>query len=204
MHFSHFFDRKALGTGFEERRFATLWYTWYAQATTQVFNLFLFISVTYIFRYRLASLSCQPTRSARATHTHVSRSSVVSEQCTLGCLKTVGKRATCFAELHKIELKSHVARFIPPTVKPVFQQIRPLQVCHVRSLLQTACVLWKRNLENSFLNHFWSARRITYWGFYLLLWFQRLDILFSISNLSYVLFVCLCTLRLKNPDWENQ
>ena len=34
--------------------------------------------------------------------------------------------------------------------------------------------------------------------------FQRLDILFSISNLSYVLFVCLCTLRLKNPDWENQ
>ena len=47
---SHFFDGKALGTGFEERRFATLWYTWYAQATTQVFNLFLFISVTYIFR----------------------------------------------------------------------------------------------------------------------------------------------------------
>ena len=204
MHFSHFFDGKALGTGFEERRFATLWYTWYAQATTQVFNLFLFISVTYIFRYRLASLSCQPTRSARATHTHVSRSSVVSEQCTLGCLKAVGKRATCFAELHKIELKSHVARFIPPTVKPVFQQIRLLQVCHVRSLLQTACVPWKRNLENSFLNHFWSARRITYWGFYLLLWFQRLDILFIISNLSYVLFVCLCTLRLKNPDWENQ
>ena len=120
------------------------------------------------------------------------------------------KWATCFAELHKIELKSHVARFIYSQSLSFNKSGRcKLQLnsgthCHVRSLLQTACVLWKRNLENSFLNHFWSARRITYWGFYLLLWFQRLDILFSISNLSYVLFVCLCTLRLKNPDWENQ
>lgn len=89
-----FFDGNALGTGLEQRRFATLWYTWYAQATTQVFNLFLFISVTYF-----QVPSCQPKRSARATHTHVSRSSVVSVQCTLGCLKAVGKRATKMSNL---------------------------------------------------------------------------------------------------------
>ena len=29
--------------------------------------------------------------------------------------------------------------------------------CHVRSLLQTACVLSKRNLESSFSNHFLLA-----------------------------------------------
>ena len=34
--------------------------------------------------------------------------------------------------------------------------------CHVQSLLWTACILSKRNLENSFLNHFLSARRATY------------------------------------------
>ena len=34
--------------------------------------------------------------------------------------------------------------------------------CHVRSLRQTTCVLSKRNFENSFLNHFWSAKRDTY------------------------------------------
>ena len=90
----HFLDGKALGTGFEERRFATLWYTWYAQVTTQVFNLFLFISITYIFRYRLAN-----RLRARATYTHVPRSSVVSVQCTLGCLKAVGKRATKMSNL---------------------------------------------------------------------------------------------------------
>ena len=81
------------------------------------------------------------------------------------------KWATCFAELHKIELKSHVARFIYSQSLSFNKSGRcKLQLnsgthCHVRSLLQTACVLWKRNLENSFLNHFWSARRITYWGF---------------------------------------
>ena len=39
--------------------------------------------------------------------------------------------------------------------------------CHVRSLRQTTCVRSKRNFENSFLNHFWSARRVTNWCFYL-------------------------------------
>ena len=50
--------------------------------------------------------------------------------------------------------------------------------CHVRSLLQTACVLSKL-----------SARRDAYWCFYLLLQFWRLDILFNISNLPYDLFI---------------
>ena len=124
----HVFDGKALGTGFEERRFATLWYTWYAQATTQVFNLLLFISVRYIFRYRLAN-----RRGARGQYTLM----YLARQSSACSVRLVALRlwendqqkwATCFAELHKIELKSHVARFIPPGVKPVFQQIRLLQV----------------------------------------------------------------------------
>ena len=60
-----------------------------------------------------------------------------------------------------------------PQVNELFyiEQLNSGTHCQVRSLLQTACVLSKRNLENSFLNHFLSARRVTYWCFYILLWF---------------------------------
>lgn len=54
-----------------------------------------------LFQSGIFSGTVLPTdeERARATHTHVSRSSVVSVKCTLGCLKAVGKRATKMSNL---------------------------------------------------------------------------------------------------------
>ena len=73
--------------------------------------------------------------------------------------------------------------------------------CHVRSLRQTTCVLSKRNFENSLLNHFWSARRVTNWCFYLSLKSIILTFRYFIQycKLPYDLSICLRTLGLKNP-----
>lgn len=69
---SHFFDGKALGRGFEERRFATLWYTWYAQEMRRLLRRYLICFC--LFQSRIFSGTVLPVclanrRGARGQHT---------------------------------------------------------------------------------------------------------------------------------------
>ena len=79
---------------------------------------------------------------------------------------TVGVLAfKCMKGLAPSYLSDRFVTINRPQVSELFyiEQLNSGTHCHVRSLLQTACVLSKRNLENSFSNHFLLA------SFYLLL-----------------------------------